>query len=120
VEASFGMLDNGAGIAFRCEDLLDCWSVRAAPGYNTWVVYRTLHGEQVLVGSLGATGAHAGSTVTVDMQGPAITVLLDGHARFQLSDASLAGATGAGLLLQARRLERVSWVRFLTRAAPGA
>jgi hypothetical protein len=117
VEASLGMIDNGAGVAFRCLDADNCWSVQAVPGYATWAVYRTIGGSTTQVGTLGEIGSAPGTTVTVRMQGPAITVLLDGQPRFNTSDPSLVGATGAGLVLQAPRLERVSWVRFLARPA---
>jgi hypothetical protein len=118
VEASFGVVDNGAGVAFRCKDAANCWWVQGARGYGTWVVQRTVDGKTTVVGTFGTTGAVSGSTVSVQMHGRDLTFFLNGKPRFRVSSQVLMDARGAGLFLLGSNAQQSTWVRFLAAPEP--
>ena len=44
---------SGAGLAFRCRNLRNCWFLEAVPEYGTWNVVRVVDGRRTKVANLG-------------------------------------------------------------------
>ena len=87
----------GAGLAFRCADAADCWTVSVIPQFETVSIFRSVGGTRRLVRNLGPIGASGTTTVTVRLSGRRMSFSLDGEQRVVLDDATLVDQRGAGL-----------------------
>lgn len=91
----------GAGVAFRCRDLGNCWWVQAVPVFRTWNITRVVDGDVSFMGNLGSASVDSGTTIEVKSRGDRLTFSVDGVPRRTIVDGSLRRATGAGLMMAA-------------------
>jgi hypothetical protein len=101
VEVVLAVLENEAGLVFRFQDLNNYWKLVAVPHAATFVLSKIVDGQLVVVGNAGVTNVLDGTTIGVELDGPSITILVDGVERGAFEDDDLATATGVGLLATA-------------------
>jgi len=99
VEAVISRMAPGAGIAFRCRNVQNCWRVEAVPRLGTWNVIRVVNGNEQRVASLGTVPVSDGTSVGVTMQGARLTFYIDGRKITHIDDQTFALEARAGLSL---------------------
>ena len=88
----------GGGIAFRCADRQNCFSVEPAPAFFTWNVRKVVNGKVTSLGNVGSATWPAGDSVlAVHLDGDRIIISVDGVVRRRIRDADLRDAVGVGL-----------------------
>jgi peptidoglycan/LPS O-acetylase OafA/YrhL len=88
----------GGGIAFRCTDRQNCFTVEPAPAFATWNVTKVVDGKVTSLGNVGtATWPVPDSVLAVHLDGDRITISIDGVVRRRIDDPDLRGAVGVGL-----------------------
>ncbi len=103
----------GAGIAFRCADPSNCWTVSIVPQLESIGVFRTQGGTLHLVRNLGALGDTDSVKLSVSQSGRQLTFLVNDERRAVLVDGHLAGQRGIGLTaLRLTSVGRTSWTDF--------
>jgi hypothetical protein len=122
VEAVITRMAPGAGIAFRCRNVLNCWRVEAVPQLGTWNVVRVVRGKEKRVTSLGTVPVADGTKVAVTMKGGRLTFYIDDKEATSVDDREFALEARAGLSLREPTSAAIArWSSFvdLPPSAPG-
>jgi hypothetical protein len=113
VEAEFGPVRPGAGIAFRCRGPGNCWRLEAVPRFGTWNVIKVVRNRAQVLGNLGTAPVAAGTTVRVDMDGPRLRFSVNGVLQRSIRDTTHAAVPGVGLAATAEPgAEGTTWRSF--------
>ena len=88
---------SGAGLAFRCRNLRNCWFLEAVPEYGTWNVVRTVDGRRTKVANLGVVPIAPGTLVSVAMTPARLTFFVNGAEVRRVDDPALGGDRAVGL-----------------------
>lgn len=87
------------GIVFRYQDPFNYWTLIAAPGYATWVIFERTAGTTHYVGNTsGLDLLPDRDTVTLTFSDAVVTIAINGQTRQTLSSRELATATGIGFI----------------------
>jgi hypothetical protein len=87
----------GGGVAFRCTDVGNCWSVTPVPGRATWQIDKVVGGKVQHVGDIVGVASEARASVGVSFEGSRINIAINHVLRKTFVDPDLAGAVGVGL-----------------------
>jgi peptidoglycan/LPS O-acetylase OafA/YrhL len=108
------------GVAFRCADIENCWTITAVPAFGTWSVQKVVGGRPTLVGNLGVVSSRPGTNVAVHLRGDRIRISVDGVVRKVIVDNSLVDADGVGLARGSGETQLGSWSEFEVSTSSGA
>ena len=110
----------GAGLAFRCADTSNCWTMSIVPQLASVAVFRTQGGTMRLVRNLGPLGDADSITLSVKQSGHQITFMVNDDQRAVLIDDHLAGERGIGLTaLRLTTPGRTEWTDFSVQSPDG-
>lgn len=117
VQVGFLSVQNGSGIAFRCKDQRNCWTVTASLPFATWNIDRIVDGRRTRIGNLGLSSTDAGTMLAVRLEGPSIVFSVDGKQAASFTDPALASEHGVGLAaVDERFVTDTQWAEIRVRA----
>ena len=93
ISATIAHNSSGAGIAFRCVDSNNYWSLQGS------TLKKKVAGTITTLIAGGQFNLSDGDTVTVILSGPSITVLHNGTVVYAVADAALVSATQHGVFI---------------------
>lgn len=91
----------GVGLAFRCQDELNCWTVTANPSFGTWQLSRIVGLTVTDVGNVGTVPIADGTRVRVENQMAGFDVYVDDVLARHVDSTDLNDKGRAGLVLAA-------------------
>ena len=104
----------GTGLAFRCRDASNCWTVESVAKFGTWNVAKIVNGKIIPMGNLGPAPTNAGTTVSVRAKGRHITFYVNGQQTRDLEDTFLIDQHTAGLVVTDGPFATSSrWLEFI-------
>ena len=116
VQVTLAISQDFAGLTFRYANPLNHWALVAAPSFGTWNLVRVVRGESETIANLGPVPATDGTIIGVVLDGPSISVTVNGAIRLSTIDATHADNTRAGLWA-GRTVPLARWDDFLAVAA---
>ncbi len=108
LQVTLSSVANQAGLVFRFSNPENYWYVTVAPDFGSWNVVKVIDGKRKPVGDVGVAPVGDSTSVGVFLDGPDITVMLDGKTFDTITDRTHVGATSAGLLVGWRASESVA------------
>ncbi len=95
-------ITKGMGLAFRCRDLLDCWTLTAVPEFGTWNLTKVKSAVPADMGNVGQAPIASGTRVRVDMDAQGFEVFVNDVSLRRVDDPgpdSINDAPRAGLVV---------------------
>ena len=93
-------MTKGMGLAFRCRDLLDCWTLTAVPDVGTWNLTKIKSAVPVDMGNIGTVSVDSGTRVRVVSNVDGFDVFVNDVLARHVDDKDLKDAPRAGLVAQ--------------------
>jgi hypothetical protein len=93
-------MTKGMGLAFRCKNLLDCWTLTAVPDVGTWNLTKIKSAVPVDMGNIGTVPVSSGTRVRVTTNADGFDVLVNDVLARHVDDKDLNDAPSAGLVAQ--------------------
>jgi hypothetical protein len=119
VSAAIGQLGAGWGLVFRDRGPTEFWTLTASPTFASYNLQHVADGKSVAAGNVAMAKQATGTVVTVQFQGPTITILIDGKAVKTLTDPDGGnGGTRVGLVLADGSTTDARWKGFEARQLP--
>ena len=87
-----------SGLVFRFQDVFNHWSLNAAPEFGTWNLVQVADGAIAYSKSVGLSSTEPGTTIAISLDGPSISVFVDGSPVLALVDRTFQQATTVGLV----------------------
>ena len=94
----------GMGLAFRCRDLLDCWTLTVVPEFGTWNLTKIKSAVPADMGNVGQVPVAPGTRVRVDMDATGFEVFVNDVSARRVEDPgvdNINDAPRAGLVANA-------------------
>ncbi len=95
-------ITKGMGLAFRCRDLLDCWTLTVVPEFGTWNLTKIKSAVPTDMGNVGQAPIAPGTRVRVDMDAAGFEVFVNDVSVRRVDDSgpnSINDAPRAGLVV---------------------
>jgi hypothetical protein len=109
----------GWGLVFRYRGPAEFWTLTAAPRFASYNITHVSGGRATAVDKVPMGRQSAGTVVTVEFQGPSITVLIDGRPAKTLTDPDGGnGGYRVGLVLSDGSTTEARWRAFEARRLP--
>lgn len=91
----------GTGVIFRYVDVFNYWSLTAAPDFGTWNLVLIVNGETVRSEPIGLVSTEPGTRLSVKLDGPLISIFVNGAPVMSTTDPTFELAAAAGLIANA-------------------